>query len=195
MARCKICKAKFEPKYFLQKACIKPKCLAAWAKLERESKADKVHAVKKKAFRLSDTKLQHDLTQTVYNKLRVLQEKKWFSDRGLQPTCISCNKENMDWCCGHLKTRGAQANLRYDQNNTFLQCNKYCNSSLSGNISGDKNTRGYLQGLLERFGEKESQRIIDYCDTNTAVRKWTGEELELMRKEFNKKIKELKNKA
>jgi hypothetical protein len=41
MARCKICRDKFEPKYFLQKACIKPKCLAEWARLERELKADK----------------------------------------------------------------------------------------------------------------------------------------------------------
>ena len=189
MAKCKVCKEKFAAKYFLQETCVEPYCLATWAKSEREKKADKAFSVKKKAFRLSDTKLQHDLTQTVYNKLRVLQEKKWFADRGLQPTCISCNKENMDWCCGHLKSRGAQSNLRYDADNTFLQCNRYCNMGLSGNISGNKNTRGYLVGLLERFGEKESQRILDYCESNTGVVKFTGERLKEMRKEFNKQIK------
>ena len=194
MARCKVCRDKFEPKYFLQKACFNPKCLAEWAKKDRETKADKAHAVKKKAFRLSDTKLQHDLTQTVFNKLRVLQEKKWFADRGLEPECISCGKKNMDWCCGHFKSRGAQGNLRYVQENTYLQCNKYCNMSLSGNISGTKTTRGYTVGLFDRFGDEEAARIIEYCETNTAVKKWTGEELQEMRKDFNLQIKELKTK-
>ncbi|NRA76738.1 MAG: recombination protein NinG [Pseudoalteromonas sp.] len=188
MARCKVCKDKFEPKYFLQKACMKPKCLAEWARLEREKKADKVHAVKKKAFKLSDTKLQHDLTQKSFNKLRVLQEKKWFKDNNQAPTCISCGKENMDWCCGHFKSRGAQGNLRYDEKNTYLQCNRYCNMALSGNIAGNKTTRGYAAGLFVRFGEA-AQGIIDYCESNTAVKKWTGEELQQMRKEFNLQIK------
>ena len=190
MARCKVCKDKFEAKYFLQKACLKPACLAEWARLDREAKADKAHAVKKKAFRLSDTKLQHDLTQKAFNKLRVLQEKKWFSDRGLEPECISCGKQNMDWCCGHFKSRGAQGNLRYDEKNTYLQCNRYCNMALSGNIAGNKTTRGYAAGLLVRFGEA-SKGIIEYCESNTAVRKWTGEELQEMRKSFNLQIKEL----
>lgn len=189
MPRCKICRDKFEAKYFLQKACFEPACLAEWAKDEREKKADKAFAVKKKKFKLSDVSHQHDLTQTAFNKLRVLQEKKWFADNNQEPQCISCGKENMDWCCGHFKSRGAQGNLRYDVDNTFLQCNKYCNSSLSGNISGNKNTRGYLVGLLERFGEKESQRIIDYCESNTGVVKFTGVRLKEMRKEFNKQIK------
>jgi len=191
MAKCKVCKDKFEPKYFLQKACFNPACLAEWSKLDREVRADKAHAVKKKSFRLSDTNHQHDLTQAVYNKLRVLQEKKWFADRGLEPECISCKKTNMDWCCGHLKTRGSQGNIRYEENNTKLQCNRYCNKGLSGNINGNKTTRGYLQGLTDRFGEDKAQEIIDYCETSTTVRKWTGEELQQMRKEFNKEIKEL----
>ncbi|HHZ71388.1 MAG TPA: hypothetical protein EYN54_14170 [Methylococcaceae bacterium] len=164
---------------------------AKGAEINRKS-ADKVHRDKKKTFRLSDTKLQHDLTQPVFNKLRVLQEKKWFTDRGLEPQCISCGKENMDWCCGHFKSRGAQGNLRYDEKNTYLQCNRYCNMALSGNIAGNKTTRGYAAGLLVRFGEA-SKDIIEYCESSTAVKKWTGEELQAMRKEFNLQIKELNN--
>lgn len=149
------------------------------------------HVAQKKNFQLSDTKKQHGLTQPVYNRLRVLEELEWFKSQGLEPECISCAKKNMDWCCGHFKTRGAQGNLRYDKNNTFLQCNRYCNMGLSGNISGDKNTRGYIQGLFDRFGDKRAQEIIDYCETETAPRKFTGLELEAMRKEFNKQIKML----
>ena len=152
---------------------------------------DKKHVKKKKSFRLSDTSHQHELTQGVYNKLRVLQEKQWFYDRGLEPECISCKKQNMDWCCGHFKTRGSQGNIRYEKDNTKLQCNRYCNKGLSGNINGNKTTRGYIQGLTDRFGKNESNRIIEFCETNTAVKKWTGEELKQMRKEFNQQIKQL----
>jgi len=135
--------------------------------------------------------LQHDLTQTVFNKLRVLQEKKWFTDKGLEPECISCGKQNMDWCCGHFKSRGAQSNLRYDEVNTYLQCNRYCNMGLSGNIEGNKTTRGYKVGLTERFGDSDASYIVEYCESNTAVRKWTGEELQEMRKTFNLQIKQI----
>lgn len=156
-----------------------------------EKGKDIIHKAKKKEFNLNDVKYQHRLTQPVFNRLRVQEELEWFKSRGLEPECISCGKNNMDWCCGHLKTRGAQSNLRYDKNNTFLQCNRYCNMGLSGNISGDKNTRGYIKGLFDRFGDKRAQEIIDYCETETSPRKFTGQELEQMRKEFNKQIKEM----
>ncbi len=191
MPRCKICRDKFEARYFLQKACLNPACLAEWSKLDREKKADEKFKVKKKEFNLSDVKYQHSLTQPVYNRMRVLQEKKWFKERGLDPECISCGKKNMDWCCGHFKTRGSQGNLRYVQENTYLQCNKYCNMSLSGNINGTKTTRGYINGLSDRFGVEEAARIIDLCEANTKVKKWTGSELELMRKGFNAEIRKL----
>ena len=152
--------------------------------------SDKKHAARKKEFKLSDITHQHKLTQASFNRLRVLQEKKWFADRGLEPECISCGKQNMDWCCGHFKSRGAQGNLRYDEKNTYLQCNRYCNMALSGNISGNKTTRGYVAGLFVRFREA-SKSIIDYCESNTTVKKWTGEELQEMRKQFYKQIKEL----
>ena len=191
MPRCKICRGKFEARYFLQKACLNPSCLAEWSKLDREKKADEKFKVRKKKYKESDVNHQHDLTQAVFNKMRVLEEKIWFKLFGLEPECISCKKKNMDWCCGHFKTRGSQKNLAYDRVNTYLQCNRYCNKGLSGNINGNKTTRGYLVGLSERFGDKKAKEIIDYCETNTQVKKWTGAELKLMRKGFNAEIRKL----
>lgn len=138
-----------------------------------------------------DLSWQHKQTQPVFNRMRVLEEKLWFLERGLEPECISCGKKNMDWCCGHFKTRGAQSNLRYDRNNTFLQCNRYCNKALSGNIEGNKTTRGYKVGLVERFGPYEAQYILEYCEAHTEPYKWSCEELEQWRKEWNKRIREL----
>lgn len=135
-------------------------------------------------------KWQHDATQKAFNRMRVLQEKLWFKERGLEPECISCGKTNMDWCCGHFKTRGSQRELAYDKKNTYLQCNRYCNKGLSGNINGNKTTRGYIQGLKDRFGDKKADEIIEYVE-RVRVKKWTWQELEEMRKAFNAEIRKL----
>ncbi len=156
-----------------------------------QDKINKAYKLKKKIFKVKDVPKQLSLTQVSFNKLRRLQELEWFKKHGKQPECISCGKTNMDWCCGHFKTVGAQGVLRFDEVNTYLQCNRYCNMGKSGNISGDKNTRGYIQGLHDRFGQQKAEAIIDYCTNKTQPRKWTGMELMEMRKEFNKQIREL----
>lgn len=157
---------------------------------KKQKKADIEY---KRVFLSDDLRHQHKLTQVVFNKLRVLQEKQWFAERGREPECTSCAKTKMDWACGHFKTRGSQPALRYDVQNTFLQCNRYCNSALSGNINGNKTTRGYIQGLKDRFGDEEAGLIINYCESNTQIKKWTGGELQEMRAQFNKEIREINN--
>ena len=134
---------------------------------------------------------QHGQCKTAFNRMRVQEEFQWFAERGLEPECISCGKTKMDWCCGHFKTVGSQSGLRYDRMNTYLQCNRYCNKGLSGNIEGNKNTRGYKRGLAERFGEKRAQEIIDYCESNTAPVKWDWQEMEAWRKSWNEQFREL----
>ena len=135
-------------------------------------------------------KWQHKQTQKAFNRMRVLEELQWFEERGLEPTCISCGNGlgNDQWCCGHYKTRGASSHLRYDRKNTYLQHNNRCNMHLSGDIGGTSTTRGYKLGILERFNKVEGQKILDHCE-QSAVIKWTCEELEAMRKEFNYQIK------
>ena len=136
---------------------------------------------------------QHKLTQKAFNRMRVLQELKWFKDRGQEPTCISCGNPlgGDQWCCGHFKTVGAQGGLRYDPRNTNLQHNVRCNMELSGDIYGTKSTHGYTQGLKNRFGDGDGQAIIDYCETNTGTVKWEWQQLEEMRAAFNASIREL----
>ena len=134
-------------------------------------------------------KWQHKKTQPVFNKLRRLQEFKWFSDRGLEPVCISCQKEigNDQWCNGHFKTVGSNGRLRYDFKNSYLQHNNNCNKNRSGDIDG------YKKGLVARFGVDEAQDIIDYCETNNAPIKLSWQDIEQMRKEFNLQIKKYLN--
>lgn len=175
-------------------------CAAEWGiervKKDRERREKKAKAKARadvKELNRRDLGWQHKQCQRVFNRMRVLEEKLWFREKGLDPECISCGKKNMDWCCGHFKTRGAQSNLRYDRNNTFLQCNKACNESLSGNIEGTKTSRGYRRGLVERFGDQEAKRILEYCESQTEPYKWSCEELEEWRKEWNARIRELES--
>tara|TARA_R110002096_G_scaffold423182_1_gene630138 strand:- start:31 stop:627 length:597 start_codon:yes stop_codon:yes gene_type:complete len=132
-------------------------------------------------------KWQHKQTQPVFNKLRRLQELKWFSDRGLEPVCISCEKPlgNDQWCNGHFKSVGANGRLRYDFKNSYLQHNNNCNNHKSGDATQ------YKIGLIDRFGEEVGREIISYCEENNSPIKRTWQELEAMRKEFNKQIKML----
>lgn len=130
---------------------------------------------------------QHKQTQPVFNKLRREQELKWFSDRGLEPTCISCQKSlgNDQWCNGHFKSVGSNGRLRYDFKNSYLQHNHNCNMHKSGDV------KNLEIGLIARFGEKEGRDIISYCEENNKPLKLTWQDVESLRKEFNKKLKDL----
>ena len=196
--RCKQCSELFQPERQMQ-PCCSPKCAVQYVQNKKNKKEVIKNASetdrkenKKKLMQSNRENLswQHDRTQAAFNKMRVLQEKLWFKERGLEPECISCGKQNMDWCCGHLKTRGSQRELAYDERNTYLQCNRYCNKGLSGNINGNKTTRGYLQGLRDRFGDECADEIIAYLERKR-VKKWSWQELEEMRKRFNAEIRRL----
>jgi len=155
----------------------------------KQVRAKEVKANKKAVIELDrkTLKWQHKQTQSVFNKLRRLQELKWFSDRGLEPLCISCQKPigNDQWCNGHFKSVGAKGSLRYDFKNSYLQHNRNCNMAKSGDIEG------YKKGLVARFGEDEGASVIDYCETHNEIVKYTWQDLESLRSEFNKKIREL----
>lgn len=158
---------------------------------QSQAKRSKANSAALRDHNAQDLGWQHKQTQKAFNKMRKLEEKKWFKDRGLEPECISCGKHlgGDQWCCGHFKTLGAQPELRYDRRNTYLQHNYNCNKNLSGDITGTKTTRGYKNGLRERFGAAEGQAIIDYCESHTASKKWTCDELDTFRKECNEKIR------
>ena len=133
MAKCKVCKVKFEPKFFLQKACLNPACLAEWSKIDREVKADKAHIKRKKEFKNNDKSLRDKEAQKAFNAFIRM------NDDNLP--CISCNEfrqqtavsSGSNWHAGHYKTRGARSSLRFNEDNCHKQC-AHCNNFLSGNI-------------------------------------------------------------
>ena len=195
--KCKACSSEFVPTYNTAQEVCSPKCALKLVEIKKQDKALKARSieikrVKQKLNELDRQSLrwQHKHTQKAFNRMRVLQELVRFKSIGKEPECISCGKTKMDFCCGHFKTVGAHSELRYDELNTHLQCNRYCNMGLSGNINGNKNTRGYIQGLLEWYGEDKAKAIIEYCESQPA-KKWQWQELEEMRAKFNEEIRRL----
>jgi len=191
----KVCKSsacgkEFEPFQSMQKVCGVSCAIALNSEKAITKRNKEIRKAKRDHYR-SSLQWQHKKTQAEFNKMRRLEELLWFLERGKEPECISCGKTKMDWCCGHFKTVGAQSGLRYSPDNTKLQCNRYCNMGLSGNIDGNKTTRGYKQGLRDRFGDDEAERIIEYCETTTAPVKFTCDQLESDRAKYSARSREL----
>lgn len=198
-SKCKNCREKFIKTTSF--GCCSMACALDYVDKNKAKKAKREIANREKSYRKDliefnrkDVKWQKKQCQPVFNKLRRLQEFKWFKDNGLESTCISCGKPlgGDVWANGHYKSVGSSSYLRFDFQNSYLQHNKRCNSALAGNISGTATTHGYKQGLINRFGEFKANEIMDYCERfASVVHRFEWQDLERMRKEWNKEIREL----
>ena len=169
------------------------------AKIKQEKKAViKRNADFKTKVKGNDLTHQLALTQKIFNRMRKLEEFYQLS----KPACISCEKPALsgnlwDFACGHFKTAGGFPELRFNTLNTFLQCNKYCNCSLSGNIAGNKNTIGYTQGLKNRFDgavklmrylERPHKNYTRDCESLKVVRSWCAGRVKKLEKDIASKF-------
>ena len=171
MPRCKVCKDKFEAKYFLQKACMKPACLAAWSKGDREVKADKKHKADKKRLKDNDKPLRNREAQKAFNA--------YIRARDAHLPCVSCNRFHTGkYDAGHYRSRGAFPELRFNELNCHKQCSP-CNTQLSGNIAN------YRPILLERIG----QESLDFIEGPHEPKKYTCAELKEIELKYKAKLK------
>ena len=191
MAKCKVCKNKFEPKYFLQKACFNPACLAEWSKVEREAKADRKHKDKKKAFKDSDKKIRIPAAQKAFNA--------FIRRRDERLNCISCGRTDEEvkktdgwktggaWDCGHFLTRGAFPELRFEELNAHKQC-KSCNG---GSDKYAKKTQlvkdGYRVNLIKKIGLGK----VEWLEGKHEPKKYTCEDLKAIELLYKQKLKEM----
>ena len=173
MPRCKICRGKFEPRFFLQKACFDPVCLAKWAQLEREKKTDKVHAVKKRKMKDNDKSLREKAAQSAFNAYIRL--------RDASLPCISCNRNHTgQYHAGHYKSRGAHPEIRFEVLNCHKQCAP-CNNHLSGNISN------YRSALIDKIGLDK----VEWLEGQHEPKKYTCAELKEIELLYKQKLKAL----
>lgn len=153
----------------------------AKGKAKRE-KAEKSDLRKRKEKLKSYAKLAAEAEKAVRRYIRA---------RDYGKPCISCGttNPNIQYAAGHFKTSGGHKELRFNVLNMHLQCNKYCNSALSGNINGNKHTKGYRQGLIDRFG----QWIVDYLESHHESKNYSREDLNRIKRIFNKRARFYEN--
>jgi hypothetical protein len=168
--------------------------LGTVAKKKKQDALKKAKAVRKhkQDYYANDTSKQLALTQKSFNRMIKLEEFYRLS----VPQCISCGKlatiSNLGkFCAGHLKTVGAHNELRFNTLNVRLQCNFYCNSGLSGNINGNKNTHGYLKGLIMRIGQDSYESVLRKLDRKNLDFTRSAADLLVVRSWCNARIRQL----
>ena len=153
---------------------MNPACLAEWAKLDREKKADVIHKAKKKRLKDNDKTLRTKKAQAAFNA--------FIRARDNDLPCISCDKFRVEtavgsgsnWHAGHYKTTGARAELRFTELNCHRQC-AHCNNFLSGNIEN------YRINLIKKIGLDK----VEWLEGPHKAKKYTCtglKEIELMYK-------------
>lgn len=171
MPRCKHCKEKFIPIRFNMKYCTEVKCLKAFSE-----------EIKEKTWKETKTRMKTDLkttqdwlkeAQTIFNQYIRLR------DNGLW--CISCGLPPKKKNAGHYYSQGGHSNVRFDEDNVHLQCER-CNSFLSGNLIE------YRANLLTKIG---AERFSQLEAKARVTRKFTKDELKEIIKKYKQKAKEL----
>lgn len=185
MPKCKVCKVKFEAKYFLQKACLDPACLAEWAKMDREAKADKVHKQKKKELKDNDKKIRMPAAQKAFNA--------FIRNRDEKLPCVSCGlfiTADMPYGrydCGHYKTVGGFPELRFEEFNAHKQCKK-CNGGAGNFTRKDASVaKEYRINLIKKIGLEK----VEWLEGPHEPKKYTCSELKEIELLYKQKLKDL----
>jgi len=167
MPRCKNCKQKFEPVRFNMKYCTEAICLRAFS-----------DEVKLKTWQKTKTRMKNEL-ETVQDIVKAAQIvfNKYIRERDKNETCISCGNIPKKSNAGHFWNANNHWNVRFDEDNVHLQCER-CNSFLSGNLIEYRANLITKIGV-ERFSQLEAKARV--------TRKFTKYEL----KEIIKKYKYL----
>ena len=177
--RCKHCKTKFEPKYFLQKFCLKTdECIKAYVEFMKTKK--KKAWKKEKQERREALKTKSDYwkeCQTAFNAFIKLRDK--------DKPCISCGttKQNIKYDAGHFHSIGAYPNIRIHEDNCHKQCSNNCNVHLSGNLLA------YRENLIKRIGQ---ERFDELERVKNIPLNYTIEDIKEKTKYYRKLVRELK---
>jgi hypothetical protein len=165
--KCKYCLERYTPKYITTEPCWKYECRlkhleANTAKINKANKAKAKDDIKSYAQRLGEAK-------------KVFQ--KWIRMRDKDLSCQACLKPIKGIAHGcHVFKAELFSGVIFDERNCFIGCVK-CNLYLNGNEVQ------YLESLKKRFGEKWVEQLRQDAH-NTRGKKWSNEELEIIKKKY-----------
>lgn len=169
MPRCKICKVKFDARFFNQKTCFEAKCVLEYSnKIKIESWKKEKKVLKEKLKTKSD--YVKDLQKEVNYFIR---------QRDKDKPCISCGKPLIKkFDAGHYRSAGGNPELRFEELNIHGQC-VYCNQHLHANLIN------YRIGLIQRIGVKK----VEWLEKKHEAKHYTIQELKELIKEYKLKNK------
>jgi len=170
--KCKCCGTEFEPFRSLQRVCS-PMC--AINLVSQENKKKERQETRKMREKLKSRSDWMREAQTAFNR--------YIRARDKGNGCISCGRNTgAKMNAGHYLTVGGHPELRFEENNCFLQC-EHCNSYLSGNIAR------YRINLLAKIGLD----MVEWIEGPHEPKKYTIEELKEIKRKYNRKAKEIEN--
>lgn len=170
---------------------IHPECIAGYADAQ-QARADRANAKAYKAAQKLDreeTKLRKEAIKRL-SKYKVEAQKAfnaYIRARDEGRPCICCGQSLGEgdvggrYDCGHYRSVGSAAHLRYHEDNAHAQ-RKKCNRHDAGRAVD------YRIGLIARIGLER----VEALESNNAQHKFTREELINIRKMYETKLKELK---
>lgn len=176
----------------MQIACS-PNCAYEWAKRSAEKKRLAEERRLAKIARMEKAAKKESLkTKSDWMKEAQAAFNAYIRARDEHQPCISCDKLPTNqrrylhltggyWDCGHYRSIGSMATLRFCELNAHKQC-KQCNRDLSGNAVE------YRIRLRIRIGDKQ----LEWLEGPHEVRKWTIEDLKEIKRLYKAKLKELK---
>jgi hypothetical protein len=172
MPRCKNCKQKFEPIRFNHKYCLNDECIRAF-----------VAEVKEKTWKQTKTRMKNEL-ETVQDIVKAAQIvfNKYIRERDKNETCISCGNIPKKSNAGHFWNANNHWNVRFDEDNVHLQCER-CNSFLSGNLIE------YRANLITKIG---AERFSQLEAKARVTRKFTKDELKEIIKKYKDLVRDMK---
>lgn len=169
MPKCKICKVKFDAKFFLQKTCFDSKCVYEYSKQIQKKEWSKEKKVLKEKLK----------TKSDYVKELQKEVNYFIRQRDKDKPCISCGKPLIKkFDAGHYRSAGGNPELRFEELNIHGQC-VYCNQHLHGNLID------YRIRLIERIGVEK----VEWLENKHEPKHYTIPELKELIKDYKQKNK------
>jgi hypothetical protein len=167
---CRVCSKPFEPARPLQSVCSL-RCAKQVPKAARKVERERTKA-RKEAAKPRSKWLQE--AQQAFNA--------WIRSRDAGLGCISCGTHVGKANAGHYLSTGARPELRFNERNVHLQCER-CNTYLHGNLIA------YRINLIDRIG----LAAVEILEGPHPAQKWTVDELKDIKAIYREKLKPVHN--
>lgn len=170
--KCKVCKNKFNAKFFNQKTCFNPSCILEFNKQVKTKQLKEKKKVIKESLK-TNSEHRKEL-QVLVNRFVRLRDK--------DKPCISCLKQlKSKFDAGHYRSSGGNPELRFNELNIHAQC-VYCNQHLHGNLID------YRINLIARIGLDK----VEWLEGSHEPLKLSIEEIKKLKEKYKEKIRLLK---